>query len=36
MVVELGWRIGFGFEANLAWRGMGEVHPSLYWGVGGV
>jgi hypothetical protein len=35
-VVELGWRIGFGFEAKLAWRGVEEVHPSLYRGVGGV
>jgi hypothetical protein len=31
-VVELGWWLGFDFEAKLAWRGMGEVHPS-YVGV---
>jgi hypothetical protein len=36
MVVELEWQLGFGFEAKLAWRGMGEEHPSLYRGVGGV
>jgi hypothetical protein len=35
-VVELGWRLGFDFEAKLAWRCVGEVHPSLYRGVGGV
>jgi hypothetical protein len=35
-VVELGWRLGFGFEAKLVWRDIGEVHPSLYRGVGGV
>jgi hypothetical protein len=35
-VVELGWRLGFGFEVKLAWRCLGEVQPSLYRGVGGV
>jgi hypothetical protein len=35
-VVELGWWLGFGFEAKLAWGDMGEVHPSLYRGVEGV
>jgi hypothetical protein len=35
-VVELGWWLGFGFEMKLAWRGVGEVHPSLNRGVGGV
>jgi hypothetical protein len=35
-VVGLGWRLGFGFERKLAWGCMGEVHPSLYRGVGGV
>jgi hypothetical protein len=24
MVVELEWRLGFGFDAKLAWRGMGK------------
>jgi hypothetical protein len=23
VVVELGWRLGFGFEVKLAWRGGG-------------
>jgi hypothetical protein len=36
MVVELDWRLGFGFEVKLAWGDVGEVHPSLYRGVGGV
>jgi hypothetical protein len=36
MVVELRWQLEFGFEANLAWRGVGEVHLSLYSGVVGV
>jgi hypothetical protein len=36
MVVELGWRLGFGFEAKLSWSDLGEVHPSLYRVVGGV
>jgi hypothetical protein len=31
-VVDLGWRLGFGFEAKLAWRGVGEVQPT-YIGV---
>jgi hypothetical protein len=35
-VVELGWQLGFGFEAKLTWGDVGEVHPSLYRGVGGV
>jgi hypothetical protein len=35
-VVELGWRLGFSFESKLAWGCMGEMHPSLYRGVGGV
>jgi hypothetical protein len=35
-VVELRWRLGFGFEDKLAWGCMGEVHLSLYRGVGGV
>jgi hypothetical protein len=36
MVVELGWQLGFSFEVKLAWRCVGEVHPSLYRCVGGV
>jgi hypothetical protein len=36
MMVELEWWLGFNFEAKLAWRCVGEVHPSLYRGVGGV
>jgi hypothetical protein len=35
-VVELGWRLGFGFEDKLALGCMREVHLSLYRGVGGV
>jgi hypothetical protein len=35
-VVELGWWIEFGFVEKLAWRGVGEMHLSLYRGVGGV
>jgi hypothetical protein len=35
-VVELRWRLGFGFEVKLAWRCMGEVHPTLYRGAGRV
>jgi hypothetical protein len=35
-VVELGWRLGFGFEEKLVWGCVEEVHPSLYRGVGGV
>jgi hypothetical protein len=35
-VVELEWRLGFSFEGKLAWGCMGNVHPSLYRGVGGV
>jgi hypothetical protein len=35
-VLELGWQLGFGFEAKLTWGDVGEVHPSLYRGVGGV
>jgi hypothetical protein len=35
-VVELGWQLGFDFESKLAWGCMGEVHRSLYRGVGGV
>jgi hypothetical protein len=35
-VVELGWLLGFGFEAKLAWGDVGNVHPSLYKGVGDV
>jgi hypothetical protein len=34
MVVELGWHLEFGFEGKLAWGCVGEVHPSLYRGVG--
>jgi hypothetical protein len=34
-VVELGWWLGFGFEAKLAWRGVGGA-PNLYRGVGGI
>jgi hypothetical protein len=30
------WQLGFGFEVKLVWIGMGEVHPSLYRGMGGV
>jgi hypothetical protein len=33
-VVELGWQVGFGFEAKLMWGDVGEVHPSLYRGIG--
>jgi hypothetical protein len=33
-VVELGWQLGFGFEAKLTWGDVGEVHPSLYRGIG--
>jgi hypothetical protein len=33
-VVELGWRIEFVFEVKLAWGCVGEVHLSLYRGVG--
>jgi hypothetical protein len=36
MVVELGWRLELDFEMKLAWGCVGEVHPSLYRGVGGV
>jgi hypothetical protein len=35
-MVELGWRLGFGFEAKLTWEDVGEVHSSLYKSVGGV
>jgi hypothetical protein len=35
-VVELGWWLGFMFEVKLVWGGVGEVHPILYRGVGGV
>jgi hypothetical protein len=35
-VVEHGWQLGFGFEAKLMWGDVGEVHPSLYRGIGGV
>jgi hypothetical protein len=35
-VVELGWRLSFGFEVKLAWGCVGEVQLSLYRGVGGV
>jgi hypothetical protein len=35
-VVELGWRLELGFDGGLAWGCVGEVHPSLYRGVGGV
>jgi hypothetical protein len=35
-VMELGWQLGFGFEVKFAWRSVGEVHPSLYRGVGVV
>jgi hypothetical protein len=36
MVVVLRRRVGFGFEVKLAWECVGEVHLSLYSGVGGV
>jgi hypothetical protein len=36
MVVEVRWRLGFGFEGKLEWGCIEEVHPSLYRGVGGV
>jgi hypothetical protein len=29
-VVELGWRLGFGFEGKLAWGCIEVVHPLLY------
>jgi hypothetical protein len=35
-VVELRWRLEFGFVWKLAWGCMREVHPSFYRGVGGV
>jgi hypothetical protein len=35
-VVELGRRLGFGFETKLVQGDVGEVHPSLYRGMGGV
>jgi hypothetical protein len=35
-VVELGWQPGFGFEAKLTRGDVGEVHPCLYRGIGGV
>jgi hypothetical protein len=35
-VVELGWWLELGFERGLAYGCVGEVHPSLYRGVGGV
>jgi hypothetical protein len=35
-VVEVGWQLGFGFEAKLIWENVGEVHPSLYRGLGEV
>jgi hypothetical protein len=35
-VVELGWRLGFDFEAKLVRRSVGKVHPNLYRDVGGV
>jgi hypothetical protein len=35
-VVELGWWLELSFEGGLAWGCMGEVHPRLYRGVGGV
>jgi hypothetical protein len=35
-MVKLGWRLELSFEGGLAWGCMGEVHPSLYRGVGGV
>jgi hypothetical protein len=34
--VELGWQLGFGFEAKLTWRSVGEVHHRIYRGVEGV
>jgi hypothetical protein len=36
MVVELGWQVELGFERGLAGGCVGEVHLSLYRGVGGV
>jgi hypothetical protein len=35
MTRKLGWWLWFMFEAELVW-GHGEVHPSLYKGMGGV
>jgi hypothetical protein len=32
-MVELGYRLGFGFEVKLAWRGVGEVYTSRHIGV---
>jgi hypothetical protein len=32
--LELGWHLGFGFQAKLAWGCVGEVHLILYRGVG--
>jgi hypothetical protein len=36
MVVELEWHLGFCFEGKLARGCVGEVHPSLYRGMGEV
>jgi hypothetical protein len=35
-MVELRWRLELGFEGGLAWGCVGEVHPGIYRGVGGV
>jgi hypothetical protein len=35
-MVKLKWRLEIGFEGGLSWGCMGELHPSLYRGVGGV
>jgi hypothetical protein len=35
-VVKLGWWLGFGLDAKLTWGDVGEVHPNLYRGIGGV
>jgi hypothetical protein len=35
-VVELGWHLGFGFEAKLMWGDVKEVYTSLYRGIVGV
>jgi hypothetical protein len=36
MMVELGCWLELGFEGGLAWGCVGEVHPDIYRGVGGV
>jgi hypothetical protein len=35
-VVELGWWLELNFKGGLTWGCVGEMHSSLYRGVGGV